>query len=194
MVTQTVLLNGSKYLVLFFFNGVKHMIRLNGFEGSRTYRRVRALMNCSVAIHELDELTVQYTVIPYIKNNLYAFYEYGDFCDRNRSLHSYHIMYGNKHYVNYQDDSLKGLAYRDKHGEFRRFWRIYGDYSYPTTDPIIPKIVIDTYKYLISDEFKRHSQMGIGNILCAYNALSPTLQCAVNPTGDCGTCKEFKSR
>jgi hypothetical protein len=32
----------------------------------------------------------------------------------------------------------------------------------------------------------------LGNPSCINNARSPYLQCAVNPTGDCGDCKDFR--
>jgi hypothetical protein len=32
----------------------------------------------------------------------------------------------------------------------------------------------------------------IGNARCINNARSPYLQCAINPTGDCGDCKDYR--
>lgn len=34
----------------------------------------------------------------------------------------------------------------------------------------------------------------IGNVLCEYNARSPYLRCAINPSGPCDKCKHYQER
>ncbi|RMF21555.1 MAG: hypothetical protein D6756_12215 [Cyanobacteria bacterium J083] len=34
----------------------------------------------------------------------------------------------------------------------------------------------------------------IGDIGCLYNAHSPYLRCAINPTGDCKTCQHYEAK
>jgi hypothetical protein len=83
-------------------------------------------------------------------------------------------------------------------GKFRATIAFLNDESNKSTVntgiKLTPQIIIRYHipNRAILMEFPPRPVDYLGNSRCINNARSPHIQCAVNPTGDCGDCKDYR--